>query len=469
MNETPIWMLGAAGIAERLAAGSVEAAEVLDVFLDRHDRLNGTLNTIAFLDRDGARRAADEATKRQREGRRLGPLDGVPITVKDNLYVKGLPAEWGSRLFAGHRPEHDDLCVERLRAAGAVIVGKSATAEFALSGRTNTDVLGVTRNPWNPAMTPGGSSGGAVAGVAAGLVPLAIGTDAGGSIRLPASYTGLVGMRPSNGRVARRYGFPPMAIDFQAIGLVARTTADLSLLFEALAGPDPRDPVSASIPPSAVPDRPLRIGWFDVLAGDGPDPEVRASLDDALKVLAALGHEIVPVAPPFDIAVVRSVFDTLASVGAARVALRFPDWEAKVTASLAGIVRRGCEITARDYVDALDALYGLRADTSAAWGDYDLLVSPTGAGPAFPTELECPSTIAGRPGTGAVQHMYCGWVNAVGFAGLSVPGIPHPDGRPIGVQFVARAGGDELLIALARAFEAAAPSADRWPAMAIES
>lgn len=466
MTGLPIWKLGAAGIAERLADGSVTPASVLDVFLERHDRLNGELNTMAHLDREGARRAADEATTRQREGRRLGPLDGVPVTVKDNLYVKDLPAEWGSRLFAGHRPEHDDLCVERLRAAGAVIVGKTATAEFALSGRTNTDVVGITRNPWNTAVTPGGSSGGAVAGVAAGLVPLAIGTDAGGSIRLPASYAGIVGLRPSNGRVARRYGFPPMAIDFQAIGLAARTTADVRLLFEALSGPDRRDPVSWSVPASPVPDRPLRIGWLDVLSGDGPDPEVAASLQGALKILAGLGHTVIPVPPPFDVNVVRPVFGLLASVGAARVALRFPDWEAKVTPSLAGTIRHGAGISSRDYVDALDALYGFRADTFAAWGDYDILVTPTGAAPPFPVDLECPAEIAGKPGSVGVQHMYCGWVNAVGFAGLSIPGAPHPDGRPIGVQFVGRPGGDELLLALASDYEAATPWADRWPAMA---
>lgn len=466
MSDAPIWKLGAAGLAKRLDDGSLTPVEVLDAFLDRHDRLDGALKTMALLDLDGARRAAEASLARQGAGKRLGPLDGIPISIKDNLYVGGLPAEWGSRLFRAHVPAQDDLCVERVRAAGAVIVGKSATAEFALSGRTNTKVLGITRNPWNTDLTPGGSSGGAVAAVAAGLVPLAIGTDAGGSIRLPASYTGLLGLRPSNGRIARRYGFPPMALDFQAIGLTARTVADLTLLFTAVVGPDRRDPVSLGARSFGELDRPLRIGWFDTVGRDRPDEAVRTALQNALEVIVRLGHNVENVPAPFRIEQLRQIWETLSSVGAARVALRFPDWRTEVTDSLAAIVERGARRSATEYVEALDLLQEFRAETSAAWGDYDLLVTPTGAGPAFPVELEFPAEIDGKPGNGAVQGMFCGWVNAVGFAGLSVPGDPHPDGRPIGIQVVARSGGDEMLLALARAIEREAPWGDRWPDMA---
>lgn len=465
MNDQDLWRLDAVQLSALLDERRVTALDLLSSFLERFERLNGGLNAFALVDHEGARQMAEASTRRQRDGARLGPLDGIPISVKDNLFVGGLPAEWGSRLFRGHVPEHDDLCVERLRAAGAVIVGKSATAEFALSGRTDTLVLGTTRNPWDPALTPGGSSGGAVASVAAGMLPLAIGTDAGGSIRLPASYTGLVGLRPSNGRIPRRYGFPPMAIDFQAIGLATRTVGDLALLFAALAGPDRRDPVSLHAHSSGGPDGPLRIGWFDELGGDGPDDAVRASHQDALRVLADLGHRVERCPPPFDIEKLRRVWDVLSSVGAARVALRFPNWREEVTKPLAGIVERGAQRSAPEYVEALDLLQDFRAGTSESWGDYDILVLPTGPAPAWPCELDCPAVIGGKPGSGAIQGMFCGWVNAAGYAGLSVPGTPHPDGRPIGVQFVARAGGDEMLIALARQFEEASPWAERWPAM----
>ncbi|HEY0791342.1 MAG TPA: amidase [Chthoniobacterales bacterium] len=466
MSDKQIWQLDAVQLSALLAAGVLTPIDLFEAFLDRFDRLNGALNAFAFLDREGGRRAAEASHVRHRKRERLGRLDGIPISVKDNLYVAGLPAEWGSRLFRGHVPEHDDLCVERLRAAGAVIVGKSATAEFALSGRTETRVLGTTRNPWNPALTPGGSSGGAVAAVAAGIIPLAIGTDAGGSIRLPASYTGLVGLRPSNGRIPRRYGFPPMALDFQAIGLTARTVGDLELLFTTLAGPDRRDPVSLSASSSGSPARPLRIGWFAQLGDDRPDEAVRASHEQAVGVLSRLGHRVEPCAPPFEVARLKQIWETLSSVGAARVALRFPNWEAEVTKPLAAIVERGRQRSAREYVEALDMLHEFRAETYANWREYDALVLPTGAAPAWPTDLEHPAVIGGKPGNGAIQSMFCGWVNAAGFTGLSVPADPHVDGRPIGVQFVARAGGDEMLLSLARDFEAAAPWAERWPELA---
>jgi aspartyl-tRNA(Asn)/glutamyl-tRNA(Gln) amidotransferase subunit A len=463
MSEQEIWRVGAVGLSAMLDAGLLTPHDILDACLAQHDRLNPAINAFAFVDRDGARVAAEASAARQKAGERIGPLDGIPVSVKDNLYVRGLQAEWGSELFRGHVPDRDDLCVERLRAAGAVIFGKSATAEFALSGRTDTKVLGTTRNPWNLMLTPGGSSGGAVAGVAAGIVPLAIGTDAGGSIRAPASYTGLVGLRPGNGRVARRYGFPPMAIDFQAIGLTARTVGDLELLFAALSGPDQRDPVSLSASSFGTLHRPLRIGWFDRLGDEVPDDEVLSSHQQALQIFAALGHHVQVCAAPFDIARLRQIWDTISCVGAARVAMRYPDWQSRLTEPLAAIVERGAKRTANEYVEALDSLQEFRAETSFNWGDYDALVLPTAAGPAFPVELEHPVMIGGRPGSGGIQGMFCGWVNAVGYSGLSIPGAPHSDGRPIGIQLVSKPGGDEMLIALANSFEAQLPWAHRWP------
>lgn len=466
MTDAPLWTLSASDLSALLEAGTLTPVDLLDTFEDRYARLNALINAFASLDPKGARAAAEASAERQRHGTRLGPLDGVPISVKDNLYVAGLPAEWGSRLFAGHVPERDDICIERLRAAGVVIVGKSATAEFALSGRTETDVLGTTRNPYDLSLTPGGSSGGAVASVAAGLLPLGLGTDAGGSIRLPASYAGLVGLRPSNGRIPRRHGFPPMVLDFQAIGLVARTVADVELLFSILSGPDRRDPASC-LASSAAGDtgERLRLGWFDVVGGEVPDDAVRASLEEALRVLSGLGHQVVRCDPPFEVARLRSIWETLSSVGAARVARRFPAWEGQITKPLAAIVGRGLARSGADYVDALDLLQTFRADVSAAWGDYDALVIPTGAAPAWPVALEHPAVIGGRAGSGGTQSMFCGWVNAAGYAGLSVPGTPHPDGRPIGVQFVARAGEDEMLLRLGRMYENAAPWRERWPAL----
>ncbi len=460
MSET--WRLDATALSDVLAAGEVTPAALLERCLERLDALEPKLNAFTHVDRDGARQAAREATARQAAGARRGKLDGIPISVKDNLFVAGLPARWGSLLFRDHVAAQDDLCVERLRAAGAIIVGKTTTPEFAMMGRTESRLSGVTRNPWNLALTPGGSSGGAAASVAAGITPLAIGTDAGGSTRMPASYTGLVGLRPSNGRIARRFGFPPMAIDFQAIGPFARTMRDMALLYGVLAGPDPRDPASWHLPPDPPIKQRPRIGWLTAIGDEGATPEVAASVAAAVGLLGRLGCEVVPAKAPFDLGLLRSLWGTLTAVGAARVAARFPErWQADATPMIRAAVERGMALPATAYVDAMDALAAWRADVTAAWrapdAAWDALVMPTAAAPAWLAEEEAPPGL-----TAAGQGMFCGWVNAAGLPGISIPGAPHPDGRPIGVQIVAPFGGDTVVMDIARRIEAA----ERWPELA---
>jgi aspartyl-tRNA(Asn)/glutamyl-tRNA(Gln) amidotransferase subunit A len=465
-----LWREDATGLAALLDTGQITPIQLLDMYLERCDRLAPTLNAFTLFDRSGAAAAAEAATGRQKTGLRLGPLDGIPVAIKDNLFVAGLPAEWGSLMLKGFVPEHDDICVQRLRAQGAIIIGKTTTPEFALSGRTENRVTGTTRNPWDPRLTPGGSSGGAVAAAAAGMVPLAIGTDAGGSTRIPASYTGLVGLRPSNGRVPRRYGFPPMALDFQAIGLITRTMRDLTLLFSAVAGPDVRDPISLPATPPRRQARPRRLGWFTSVGPDGASAEVVASHAEALRQLAQLGYIIEPCMAPFDIKEIRGIWDTITAVGAARAAVRFGDsWKTMATKQIAELVERGLTVPATSYVNALDRLQTFRAETSARWGDFDALVLPVNPVPAWPVETEHPTEIDGRPATPGAQGMFCGWINAMGYAGLSVPGRPSADGRPIGIQLVAPPGADEVLFELACGLEQAAPWKDRWPTIAATS
>jgi aspartyl-tRNA(Asn)/glutamyl-tRNA(Gln) amidotransferase subunit A len=463
-----LWREEAVTLAERLEAREITATQLLDIYLDRLERLEPTLNAFALIDRDGARHAAEAAAERQKAGRRLGPLDGIPVAIKDNLYVRRLPAEWGSLMLKGFVPEQDDICVERLRAAGAVILGKTTTPEFALSGRTENRVTGTTRNPWDPRLTPGGSSGGAVAAVAAGMVPLAIGTDAGGSTRMPASYTGLVGLRPSNGRIPRRYGFPPMALDFQAIGLITRTARDLELLFGVVSGADVRDPISLHVTPLRRQAKPRRLGWFTSIGEESASAEVAASHAEALQRLEGLGYMVEPCPPPFDLTEIREIWDTITAVGAARAAARFGDsWKTLATSQIAGLVERGLAVPATAYVNALDRLQAFRAETSARWGDFDALVLPVNPVPAWPVETEHPTEIDGKPITPGAQGMFCGWVNAMGYAGVSVPGRPSDDGRPIGIQLVAPAGADEVIMEIAQQLEEAAPWKDRWPALAV--
>jgi Asp-tRNA(Asn)/Glu-tRNA(Gln) amidotransferase A subunit family amidase len=462
-----LWREQAATLAGRLDAREITPTQLIEMYLERCDRLEPSLNAFTVLDRDGAAKAAKAATERQKAGRRLGPLDGIPVAIKDNLFVAGLPAAWGSLMLDGFVPEHDDICVERLRAAGAVILGKTTTPEFALSGRTENRISGTTRNPWDVRLTPGGSSGGAVAAVAAGMVPLAIGTDAGGSTRMPASYTGLVGLRPSNGRIPRRYGFPPMALDFQAVGVISRTVRDLELLLGAVAGPDVRDPVSLHVTRRRRDAKPRRLGWFTGIGEEAASSEVAASHAEALRCLEGLGCVIEPCPPPFDLADLREIWDILTTVGAARAAARFGDtWKTLATSQIAALVERGLAVPATSYVNALDRLQTFRAETSARWGDFDALVLPVNPVPAWPVETDHPTEIDGKTVGPGVQGMFCGWVNAMGYAGMSVPGRPSADGRPIGVQLVAPAGADDVIIELARDLEAVAPWQDRWPPLA---
>ena len=458
------WKRDATALSESLDARETTPLRLLELTLARLDALEPSLNAFTHVDRDGALAAAKAATARQSAGTRLGPLDGIPVSVKDNIFVAGLPARWGSLLFRDHVPDRDDICVERLRAAGAVIVGKTTTPEFALMGRTHSRLSGITRNPWDLSLTPGGSSGGAVASVAAGVTPLAVGTDMGGSTRLPASYTGLVGMRPSTGRLARRFGFPPTAIDFQAICPFARTMRDMRLIYGVLAGPDVRDPYSARFPaaPDVSPARPLRIGWFTSIGEDGATPEVAATVAAAAAGLAGANCQVSPVRAPYDPAALRAYMGTLTAAAAARIVARFPDrWRAETTDPVRATAERGFALSAPDYVDALDALAVWRSDVTAAWGDYDALVLPAAAAPAWRAEDEAPPGL-----TTAIQGMFGAWVNAAGLPGMSVPGKPHPDGRPIGVQIVAPFGHDAIVFEVAQRLETLAPWAGRWPALA---
>jgi aspartyl-tRNA(Asn)/glutamyl-tRNA(Gln) amidotransferase subunit A len=289
-----IWKFSAGELGRAYEARELSPVEVLDAILARCEAVNPQLNAIVTFDIEGARQAARESEARWRQGKALAPLDGVPLTVKDNIPVRGLRTTWGSRLLADYVPSEDELPVARLRAQGAVILGKTNVPEFTLQGYTHNALSGTTHSPWDLRLTPGGSSGGAVAAVAAGLGPLAIGTDGGGSIRRPAGHVGLVGLKPSPGRVARANGLPVILHDFEVIGPMARTTTDAALLFAAIAGPDPRDRLSLAFSTGAGPidpePRAKRILYVPRFGGSPIDPEIAAHVAEAALNLEALGH-----------------------------------------------------------------------------------------------------------------------------------------------------------------------------------
>lgn len=464
-----LWRLPAVELSALIARREVSPVELLDVFLERCARLNPMLNAIVAFDHEAARNAAQAAERRMRQGARLGPLDGIPVTIKDNIFVEGFPATWGSLLYRDFRPPQDDVAVARVRASGAVIVGKTNTPEFALSSFTDNRVFGPTRNPWNTALTPGGSSGGAVAALAAGLAPLALGTDAGGSIRRPASYAGVVGLRPSTGRVARVHGFPPMAHDFQAITPAGRTVADVELLYRCIAGPDARDRLSLALsaPQAArTPLRRLRIREVTRIADAPVDPEIAASVKAAAAVLRGLGHAVEEGAAPYDLAEIDAIWATLTAAGLARALSAHPDWRDKVLPATTAIAERGAAVSAAQYVETIETVIRFRRRMPEAFAGFDVLLTPSSAALPWTIGQPYPAQIDGREAGPRAAGIFATFVNAAGLPAVSVPAAPSASGLPIGMQLVGRFGEDELVLALGGEFEAAQPWADRWPALA---
>src|SRR5512137_1108621 len=353
------WRLSAAELGVAYRRRETDPLAVLDALSDRIGRINPSLTAIVELD-PRARAAARRSAERFERGEPLGPLDGVPVTIKDNILVAGMHCRWGSRLYADYVPAQDELPIARLRAAGAVIVGKTNVPEFTLEGYTTNLLFGTTRNPWDTRLTPGGSSGGAVAAVAAGLGPLAFGTDGGGSIRRPVSHTGLVGLKTSIGRVARGPSLPQILLDLETIGPVARTVDDVALAMQVIGAPDVLDRRSIAIGDARRRGRPLRLRYVRRF-GDAPvDPAILASTDAAAKTLASIGVAVDEGPLPFDVAPVVEMWPVLGQVGAAFVAGLHPGREDAIGPRMRAQAEVGRAIPATRYLAVIEALDAFR-------------------------------------------------------------------------------------------------------------
>lgn len=463
---TSLSRLSAGELADGYARHSFSPVEVIEATLARIDEVNGSLNAIITLDAAGARAAARASETRWRERTARGPLDGVPLTVKDNINVRGLRTTWGSRLYADFIPTVDELPVARARAAGMVILGKTNVPEFTLSGYTDNVLFGPTRNPWDVRLTPGGSSGGAVAGIAAGLGPLALGTDGGGSIRRPASHTGVVGLKPSRGRVARSDGLPQILLDFEVVGPMARTTRDVVLMMAVIAAPHPRDPASAAFAqrPWALPPakrcRVLYVPRFD----DNPvDAEIAASIERAAQTLAALGHEVTEAPAPFAVDAFNAVWPVISQAGLAALVNPMPQWRERVAPSFVAMAEAGSRLRATELFDALAEIDRMRERLGETFAQYDVLLTPSAAALPWPAQEAYPPKIAGCDVGPRGHAVFTAFANASGGPAISLPCTPSVTGLPIGLQLVAAPGHDERLCVLAQEYETAAPWAHRWP------
>ena len=381
--------LTATELAALYRSGEVRPSEALAACLACHDRVNPVLNAVVALDREGAARAAEASGDRWAARKPLSPLDGVPITVKDNLKMAGLPATWGSVAFADHRPERDELAVARLHAAGAVLIGKTNTPELALAGYTSNALFGSTGNPWNPALTPGGSSGGAVAAVMSGIAPLALATDAGGSIRRPCGHTGAVGLRTTPGLVPRRGGFPALATDLQTIGPIARSVQDLTAMLGCLSGV----PVPAE-PPASLEG--LRVGVVGRIAGHPVEAEILDRLSETAGRLRNFGAHVEEIPCPFDPVEAGELFMALASVGVA-AALAEPLAQGfEPTPAIARLAKEGRATSGTDHCKTLWRIAEIRAEMADLFGELDFVLTPSTAAMPWPKDETFPKQIAGE-------------------------------------------------------------------------
>jgi aspartyl-tRNA(Asn)/glutamyl-tRNA(Gln) amidotransferase subunit A len=477
MWESSPLALDLVSLAGAIGRGELRAEGVVDAALARIAALDGELHAFCTLAGDSARRQALEIDRRLAAGEAVGPLAGVPVAVKDLLSTRGLRTTYGSRLYAEFVPEEDDIVVERLRAAGAIVVGKTNTSEFGYGAVGHNPLFPTTRNPWNLALTSGGSSAGSAAAIAARMVPLALGSDGGGSVRVPAALCGVFGIKPSWGRVpvypgCRDERFPGVSSweMLEHIGPITRTAADAALAMSVLAGPSPRDRHSLPAESSdwSLPDptilRNARIAFSTDMGHATVDPELRAAVEALAGRLQRAGFEVERAHPA--IGRTQEMFETLVAMDTDRAGLRAMAAAQGVTLTgwLAGLVERAW--TADEFTAAM---YERKRIVNEAWRfmeRYDFLLTPTTASAAFPIDLNGPPQIDGREVDANAWIAFSALANLTGLPAASVPIGFTADGRPIGLQVTGRHLADRSVLALSALIETFHPT-QRWPQPAL--
>jgi amidase len=472
MSGSELWGKTAIELAGLVRKGEVSARELLAVHLERIEAVNPTLNAIVTLVPELALEWASAADERQARGEQLGPLHGLPIAHKDLTSTAGIRTTSGSPLLANHVPEQDDLIVTRIRAAGAVTIGKTNTPEFGAGSHTFNSVFGATLNPWNTTKTCGGSSGGAAVALASGMVPIADGSDMGGSLRNPANFCNVVGLRPSAGRVPR---WPsPMAWEGLGVaGPMARTVEDVALLLSAIAGPDARAPLSLDTPGErfAAPlDRDFtgtRIAFDADLGGLPVDPAVADVLEAGLTGFTGVGCTVERSGVDWEGA--DEVFQTLRAFSFASGFASLPDAALPaLKETIQWNVAKGHALSGDDVSRAQRLRTELFQRMNRFMEEFEFLVLPVNQVPPFGVDTEYPEEISGRPMTTYIDWMKSAYyVTVTGHPAISVPCGFTPDGLPVGVQIVGRYRDDFGVLQLAYAYQNATRLCDRRPPIAI--
>ena len=470
-STSSLCFMSAVEMARLIHAKKLSAREALAAHLQQIERVNPKVNAIVTLVPEMAAAAAAKADEMQARKEKLGPLHGLPVAHKDLRETRGIRTTFGSPLYRNYVPAENDLVVERLQRAGAITIGKTNTPEFGAGSQTFNTVFGATHNPYDLTKTCGGSSGGAAVALACGLVPVADGSDTGGSLRNPAAFCNIAGFRPSIGRVPN----PKAAFAWSTLstsGCLGRSVADLAFVLSTLAGPDPRAPLSINEPGELF-ARPLgrgfkgvRVAWFNDLGGVPFDARVRAVVDAHRKTFESLGCIVEQAEPDFapteiSFRILRA-WDSANTYGA-----RLREHPDAFKDTLKGEIEEGLRLTGDDVARAETAHGQIWRRFQAFLEKYEYFVLPTAQLPPFDVNTPYPTEIAGVKFDNYIDWMKaCWYISATGNPAAAVPGGFTPEGLPIGVQIVGRYKADFSVLQMAHAFEQATGFGKKHPGLA---
>jgi aspartyl-tRNA(Asn)/glutamyl-tRNA(Gln) amidotransferase subunit A len=441
--------------AAALRRREVSSAELTAAALQRIERLNPSTNAMQTVMADAAREHAKLADQELARGEGRGPLHGIPIAVKDLFFTKGVRTTGGSKLFEDQIPDHDATVVEWLRAGGAVLVGKTGMHELAYGITSSNPHFGAVRNPWDRDRIPGGSSGGSGAAVAAGMVPMAMGSDTGGSIRIPAAFCGVVGLKPTYGRVSR-YGAMPLGFSLDHMGPLTRSVRDAAAVLNVIAGHDPRDETSSRRPvENYVPDiepsmRGLRVGFPENFYFDRLDSDVEAAVRAALQNASSRGAEIVPLRVP-DIAAINTVARVILLAEASAMLEPHLEHRDLFGPDVLALLDQGRLLPATDYINAQRLRRAMQREFASLWTHVDCLFTPTTPTTA-PRIGETTATVGGESeDVRQAATRFVRAINPLGLPAVSIPCGADRRGLPIGLQIVGPSFAEALILRVAQA------------------
>ncbi|MBN8207989.1 amidase [Bacillus sp. NTK071] len=457
--------LTAREMANRIAIREISPVDVVSSHLERIRKLNPELNMFITVFEEEALKEANLAEEALMKGESIEPLHGIPIAIKDLTPVIGRRTTFGSTLFHDHIATHEPTIVKRIKKAGAIIIGKTNTPEFGHKGTTDNQVLGPAKNPWNPSVTAGGSSGGSAAAVASKCVPLAEGSDGGGSIRIPASLNGIIGLKPTFGRVpfdsspVNRFGTTQPFVHY---GPMSRTTEDAALLLSVMQGYEPNDPFSVPVPDGDLLDeysngvKGLNFAYTEDYGLYPCDPEVKAQIEETIDILRKHGAKVDKVSIQIEMKLEEliSFFNTMWFAGlASAYGPLYDQFPTQFSPSVTKMIQAGRKLSAVELRDTEMQRTIVWNTLQSTLTDYDAILSPVLGVPAFPYNIEGPASINGKTTSPISDWMMTQLYNCTGHPAISIPGGFTSGGLPVGLQAATAKFNDRLLLQIARTIE----------------